>query len=91
MGNTTHNYDESGGRQICRDPVVDRAEAEAFAEAASEAVASEAADLAVADTAEEALAAREAREARILVGASALALAAGITDRIITVAAVLAA
>lgn len=61
----------------------DRAEAEAFAEAASEVEASEAAvDLAVADTAAEALGVRTAREARISVGASALALAAGITDLI---------
>ena len=61
--------------------------AEALAEAASEAEASEAAvDLAVADTAAEALvAAREDRAARILVGASAR-LADGIAARTTTAA-----
>lgn len=86
-----------GGIQICRDPVVDQEGAEAPVEAASEAEASEAADLAVEDTAEAASVAHTAREVRtvredlISVGASARALADGIAVRTITVAAVLAA
>ncbi len=71
---------------------MDQEGAEALAEAASEAEASEAADLAVdlavADTAVADLA---VREVRISVGALARALAAGIIDRIITAAVVLAA
>lgn len=57
--------------------------AEALAEAASEAEASEVAHMAVEDTAEEALGVvREDRVAHILDGALARALAAGIADRI---------
>ena len=69
---------------------MDQEGAEAPVEAASEAAASEAAvDLAVEDTAEADLAvAREAQEVRISVGDLALALVAGIADRIITAVAV---
>ena len=76
---------------------MDQEGAEAPVVAASEAVASEAADLAVEDTAEVDLVARTAREARtvredlILVGALARASADGIAVRTITVAVVLAA
>jgi len=75
---------------------VDQEGAEAPAVAASEVVASEAADMVAEDSAAVDLAARTgrevrmAREALILDGASALALAVGITDPIITVADALA-
>ena len=70
---------------------MDQEGAAAPVEAASEAEASEAADLAVEDTAEAASVARAAREDLISVGALARALADGIAVRTITVAAVLAA
>ena len=76
---------------------MDREEAEALAEAASEAVASEAADMAVADIAPEDLVAahtarvdRMVREARILDGALARAMADGTADPITEVADALA-
>ena len=79
-----------GGIELCRDPVVDQEGAVAPAVAASEAVASEAADMVAEDSAAVDLAARMVREALILDGDSALALAVGITDPIITVADALA-